>query len=119
MNRRSFFKTITGFVGGVVAAFVPGKKKVIWAAPIEGVQKRKGTEYPTPSSAGWSANEWAEAHNNTVAEIEREFELRDIERRVNLAFVFKPSEWTNSQVYPLGTRFGKYTYVKKVKTKLG
>lgn len=26
MNRRSFFKYVTGFIGGVVAAFAPGKK---------------------------------------------------------------------------------------------
>jgi hypothetical protein len=31
MNRRSFFKTITGLVGGVVAAFVPGETKVFGA----------------------------------------------------------------------------------------
>lgn len=106
MNRRSFFKLITGFVGGVVAAFAPGKTKITWAAPVEGIPRRKGTEYPKCSStepfispAGWSANEWAEAHNNTVAEIEKEFELMKIERRINPPIIInKDGSWKTFKV---------------------
>lgn len=32
MNRRSFFKMITGFVGGVVASFLPGKSHSVSAS---------------------------------------------------------------------------------------
>ena len=55
MNRRSFFKLVTGFVAGVVAAFAPGKKAYTssYAPPVAcgvmtntvGPERRSGAKF--------------------------------------------------------------------------
>ena len=89
MNRRSFFQLVTGFAGGVFAAFASNKTKaesaiteVVMLDPsiidnfdLEKIKRdMQATEiYGIPP--GWTANEWTEAHNNTVADINEMFDI--------------------------------------------
>jgi len=87
MNRRNFIKIVTGFVGGVYAAFLPKAKGLAVADVVKAKE---------------------------ICESDKAL-LRHIEKAVNppIMTATKCREgWHRKQKYPLGTRRGGKIYVK-------
>lgn len=79
MNRRSFFKAVTGFVAGVVATVVPKVKSGVSAKDIcnKALEKiNEGRVFHTYSSSepkehpAMTAGEWVDAQFNPVKELQ-------------------------------------------------
>lgn len=63
MNRRSFFKAVTGFVAGVFAAFVPNSKSI---RVSNGLAHLEGEKVDILTL---SAKDWVDAQFNPVKEL--------------------------------------------------
>lgn len=114
MNRRSFIKMITGVVGGIVAAFVPGKVK----AAVSEVAKLD------PSLVGKIdilKHRFCDQEKcgflPKCKEGLKHVDFKAVEFIImpcGLRAQFTPTEYTNLPKFPLGTRYGNLVYSQKI-----
>lgn len=110
MNRRSFFKTITGFAAGVYAVFVPSKAKsdvIIFPTeekarefsqkriePIEGAVRRKGTIYPPEPQKRYGTEFICKARCDCKEQ--RLLNVNSSSERIMVLCPYHPPYWVNS-----------------------
>lgn len=88
MNRRNFFKAVTGFVAGVFATSVKGRT----------IRKPKsGPPGPTTTTMGYTdmfQNSWDKARKETTEEFMERLRIEAAEKAANPPIVINNDDWT-------------------------